>query len=341
VCRYGIVLALIIIGLGPLSASLFKSGTTAPWVAPFYLSALPVTTPPVGQQRLWCWRGWRVRYWFSIPRGAAAQRPPLVLVHGFGANLNQWRRNLATLSQHQPVYALDLLGFGDGDKAAAAYGTPLWSAQVGDFLTQVVGRPGVLVGHSLGALVALSTALQQPAQVQRLVLLTLPLTADREDLVPPWVDALGRRAEAATATPLLLRPLFRLVRQPWFLRRVLRQVYLHPHLVDDELVTIFALPPRQRGAARTLCYLVNARSDPAFSPSVRQQVGQLSQPTLLLWGEADRVVPPRWGPQLAALNPRVELQLIPQAGHCWYDEQPEGFHDALAQWLEGPVMADD
>lgn len=259
----------------------------------------------------------------------------MVLIHGFGANLNQWRRNLAALSQHQPVYALDLLGFGDGEKAAAAYGIPLWSAQVGDFLNQVVGRPGVLVGHSLGALVALSTALQQPPLVQRLVLLTLPLTADREDLVPTWVDALGRRAEAATATPLLLRPLFWLVRQPWLLRRALRQVYIHPQWVDDELVSIFALPPRQRGAARTLCYLVNARSDPAFSPSVRQQIGQITQPTLLLWGEADQVVPPRWGPELATLNPQVNLQLIAGAGHCWYDEQPDVFHRALAQWQVG------
>ncbi|WOD41162.1 alpha/beta fold hydrolase [Nodosilinea sp. E11] len=296
------------------------------------LSSLSSTLSETGYQRFWHWRGWRIRYWFH-PGPADATVPPVLLIHGFGANLNQWRHNLPALSQVAPVYAIDLLGFGDSEKAATLYGAEIWAAQIADFIQGVIGQPVALVGHSLGALVALTTTHHHPAWVQQLALLTLPLGADREDLVAGWVAALALRVESLVANPLLMRSLFRVVRRPSFLRRALAGIYTVAERVDDDLVNSFALPTSDRGAARTLCYLVRSRTDPSFSPSIKDLVTALTVPTLLLWGDQDRVVPVAQAQALATLSPLLTTEVLPGVGHCLYDETDADFNQRVLAWL--------
>ncbi len=294
--------------------------------------APPAIAPqPTAQDRLWYWRGWRIRYrYWQPPMVVARGQMPLVLVHGFGASLEQWRANGAVLAQDRPVYGVDLLGFGGSEKAAAPFSAALWAAQVGDFCRQVVGdRPVLLGGHSLGSLVALTVAIAEPQRCQALWLITLP--AAPGDLFPPWVTALSQPMERLFANPLLIRPLFYGVRRPGILRAALRGIYRVPSRVDRELVEMFAAPPRDRGAARTLCHLVRARSQPTFTPLTKELLAQLSQPTLVLWGQADQVIPLSWGQQIPALTPQVTLQVVP-GGHCCFDEYPEAVNGAIRQW---------
>ncbi|MGF1566563.1 MAG: alpha/beta fold hydrolase [Nodosilinea sp.] len=303
-------------------------------VPPVSLSHLASDLSEAGHQRLWYWRGWRIRYWFHQGAAVTTDQPPLLFIHGFGANLNQWRHNLPALSQRFPVYALDLLGFGDAEKAATLYGAELWASQVADFIEAVVGTPVVLVGHSLGALVALTVTHRHPAGVKQLVLITVPLSADREDLVAGWVSNLALKVESLVSTPVLMRPLFRIVRRPGFLRWALKGIYAAtPDRVDDELLNLFVLPPGERGAARTLCYLVRSRTEPDFSPSVKTMMAALSVPTLLLWGAKDRVIPPAPAADLASLSPAVTLKILPAVGHCLYDEAWEVFNPLLITWV--------
>ncbi|MEB3251005.1 MAG: alpha/beta fold hydrolase [Cyanobacteriota bacterium] len=298
------------------------------------IGSLPVSLNQAGHQRLWYWRGWRVRYWFHPGPTDTPFHSPLLLIHGFGANLNQWRHNLPSLSQTRPVYALDLLGFGDAAKVPTLYGTDLWGSQVADFIDQVVGRSVLLVGHSLGALVALTVAHRYPQRVDRLAMVTLPIAAAREDLLASWVSNLALRIEAFMANPLLLRLLFSLVKRPWFLRWALRGIYLDPGWVDDELLSLFALPPQQRGAARALCYLVRSRSQANFSTSIKAMIRELSQPALLLWGEQDRVVPLGLSLGLDQLSPYLFTQRVARAGHCVYDEHAEQFNRFILEWVK-------
>ncbi|MDA0265422.1 MAG: alpha/beta fold hydrolase [Cyanobacteria bacterium] len=289
----------------------------------------PVT--PLGQERYFPVRGWRIRYTVLLPQDPVAQqKPPLLLLHGFGASLNQWRDNLPVLAQHQPVYALDLLGFGGSQKAATLLNSDLWQAQVYDFWRQWIRRPMVLLGHSLGALVALDLAIAHPETLYRLVLLTLP--AAREELLSGWLEKVARTMERLFSTPLLIRPVFYGVRRPGILRAALRSIYQRRDRVDEALVQQYVQPTRDRGAARTLCYLVRSRTEVQFTPATKPLVAQLQGPTLLLWGEADQVIPLSWGQQLAPLSPYVTLKPVP-GGHCLFDEEPERFNQYLLAWL--------
>ncbi len=298
--------------------------------------SLPTASlPTIAQHRYWYWRGWRIRYLVMPARTAQSDLPPLLLLHGFGSSLAQWRDNIPALAENRTVYALDLLGFGDSQKAATTFNTDLWSAQVQSFWQTWVGQPVVLVGHSLGALVALHTAVTAPQMVHRLVLLTLP--AAREELLSGWMESVSRRAEQWFSTPLLIRPIFQIFRRPGVIRGALRGIYQRRDRVDETLVQQFVSPTADRGAARTLCYLVRSRTEIQFTPETKQLVPQLTMPTLLLWGDADRVIPLSWGQQLAPLNPRLTLQVIPKLGHCAYDEEPQLINQQVLAWLALPL----
>lgn len=297
----------------------------------------PVAPLPITQDRYWYWRGWRIRYQVTRSPTAAIAEPPMLLLHGFGASLEQWRDNIAALAQHRTVYALDLLGFGDSQKAATVFNTDLWSAQVYDFWQAWIGRPIVLVGHSLGALVALNNAVTTPDMVERLIMLTLP--AAREELLSGWMESMSRMAERLFSTPLLIRPIFQIFRRPGVIRGALRGIYQRSHRVDEGLVRQFVKPTEDYGAARTLCYLVRSRTELQFTPETKKLVPQLAAPTLLLWGADDRVIPLSWGQQVAPLNPHVTLQVIPEAGHCLYDDEPDTINQAILTWLQQLAIA--
>ena len=288
---------------------------------------------PLGSQRDWIWRGWQVRY--THLRGGR-DHAPMLLLHGFGSALTQWQENLVPLSRSRTVYALDLLGFGGSEKAAAPYKISFWVEQVYEFWRTFIHQPIVLVGHSLGALVALAAAIAHPDMVQNLVLVTLP--AARQELLPTlpkWIQSIAGEAESFFASPLLIGALFQLISRPKVIRVILRAIYVNKARVTEELVESFLAPGRDRGAAQTLSRLTKARTQNDFSPLTKELLPQVQVPTLVLWGTEDRVIPLTWGRQLPALNPLLKLVEIPDGGHCAYDECAERVNEEILQWLRG------
>jgi len=289
---------------------------------------------PLGFQRDWLWRGWTVRYTHLRALSLASepgQNLPLLFLHGFGSALTQWRENLLPLNQAHPVYALDLVGFGASEKAATAYRVELWADQVYDFWRTFIGRPIVLVGHSLGALVALTAAVSHPEIVQGLVLITLP--AARQELLPGWLQPIVGTVESWFTTPLLTQPLFRLIRRPSVIRAVLRKVYVNQERVTEALIESFLTPGQDQGAVRAFGHLARARTDNDFCRATKELLQDLTVPTLLLWGEKDQVIPLAWGRQLPPLNAHLKLVEIPNAGHCPYDEAAAEVNAAILAWV--------
>ncbi|KAK7391803.1 hypothetical protein VNO78_20225 [Psophocarpus tetragonolobus] len=107
----------------------------------------------------WQWKGQYSINYFVSSEQLHANHPPLLLVHGFGASLPHWRRNIKTLAQNYTVYAIDLLGFGASDKPPGfQYTMETWSQLILDFLNEVIQKPTVLIGNSVGSLACVIAA---------------------------------------------------------------------------------------------------------------------------------------------------------------------------------------
>lgn len=289
----------------------------------------------IGFQRDWVWRGWQIRYTYSrSSQENNLYRPPLILIHGFGAAIEHWRHNIPVLSYKHTVYALDLLGFGASRKAPTEYHVDLWVEQVYDFWQTFVRQPVVLVGNSIGSLVCLAAAAAHPEMVRGIAMLNLPDVSVRQEMIPQWIQPVVATIEGMVASPPLLKALFQVLRRPSAIRRWAEVAYVNPTAISDELVEILAAPAQDEGAARTFAALCQAVRRPHFAPAAKSILPNLKQPILLIWGRQDRMVPPSLAHTLVQLNPEVELVELDRAGHCPHDECPDQLNPILLHWLE-------
>jgi pimeloyl-ACP methyl ester carboxylesterase len=286
----------------------------------------------LGQQRDWMWQGWQTRYTY-LRSEQGNNQPPIVFLHGFGASLGHWRQNLPFFAERHTVYALDLLGFGASEKAAVPYSIDLWVQQLHSFWQTFIDRPVILVGNSIGSLVALTAAHTYPEMAQGLVMLSLPDPSLREDLIPQWCRPVVSRIERAFTAEWILKSLFYGVRRPKVIRPWAGLAYASRAAITDELVEILTLPAGDRGAARAFSLILQAMVNPQFGPRVSTILPALEIPILLLWGRQDRMVPPMFAPKFAAMNPRIQLIELDDAGHCPHDECAERVNGAIADWL--------
>uniref|UniRef100_A0A251TZP1 Putative alpha/Beta hydrolase fold protein n=1 Tax=Helianthus annuus TaxID=4232 RepID=A0A251TZP1_HELAN len=190
----------------------------------------------------WEWRGYTINYFKYQGQNGQKSNPPLLLVHGFGASVAHWRRNIPTLAQTSTVYAIDLLGFGASDKPIGfAYTMETWAQLILDFLEEIVQKPTVLVGNSVGSLACVIAAADaQNSLVKGLVLLNCAGGMNNKAIVDDWrikllfpllwfIDFLLKQKGIASF-------IFERVRQRESLRNILLSVYGNKDSVDDDLI---------------------------------------------------------------------------------------------------------
>lgn len=299
------------------------------------------TTPIPG--KYWQWRGHNVYY---VRAGEKQmQRPPLLLVHGFGASTDHWRKNITGLCQDFEVFAIDLLGFGRSAKPKLQYSGDLWRDQLNDFINEVIGQKAVLAGNSLGGYACLCVAAQYPDSVAGLVLLNSagPFsesqpTSEPEalqsqietDIQPsPLQKILGNSVKWIFQQPLAQFLLFQYVRQRWVIRQTLEKVYLDKSAITDQLVEEISRPAFDKGA---LDVFVSVFSTPQ-GEKVDVLLKQLTCFLLILWGEADPWINARERSQkFRQYYPELTEHFL-TAGHCPHDEVPDRVNQLLRDWV--------
>jgi pimeloyl-ACP methyl ester carboxylesterase len=318
----------------------------------------------VGNQRDWVWRGWQIRYTYIRSQCSSVQRifpqpqdiedkkknlsdkdfiipsqnqpntTPLILLHGFGASIGHWRHNLEVLGEHHTVYALDMLGFGASEKAPVNYRVELWVEQVYEFWQTFIRQPVILVGNSIGSLIALVAAAVHPDMVQGIVMMSLPDPTLEQEALPTFLHPVVRGIKSIIASPLLLKALFRFLKRPGLVRRWASLAYTSQEAITDELIEILAGPPQDRGSTRAFIALFKASIGVDFSPSVKKILPNLTIPMLLIWGQKDRFVPPILASEFARYNDKLELLYLEDVGHCPHDESPEQVNKAILDWIQ-------
>ncbi len=285
-------------------------------------------------KRQWYWRGWKVHYIFQQPTNDRQQNgKTIVLIHGFGANVGHWRNNISALVENHYVYAIDLLGFGSSGKVFTEYKIELWQEQLYDFWQSFIAAPIVLIGNSLGSLVALSLAAKHPSIVAGIIMLNIPDVGNRSKQIPPVIFPVLRLMENIVANSLLLRPLFYILRRNSTIRKITKLAYFNQSSVDDELIEMFSRPAQEPGADRTFLALVHYAGGKKFAPPVLELIKNITAPMLLIWGKEDRIIPFAQAVRLLKSVPEIRLIALEKMGHCPHDENPILLNGIFLEWL--------
>eukprot|EP00252_Welwitschia_mirabilis_P007909 TRINITY_DN19608_c0_g1_i6.p1 TRINITY_DN19608_c0_g1~~TRINITY_DN19608_c0_g1_i6.p1 ORF type:complete len:282 (-),score=35.00 TRINITY_DN19608_c0_g1_i6:69-914(-) len=197
----------------------------------------------------WNWRGFRINYTFH-PADDAPATANVLLVHGFGASVGHWRKNIRVLSERRNVYAIDLLGFGASDKPSDfKYSMENWAKLVLEFIRDVIKEPTVLVGNSVGSLACLIAAAESRAEaqakgsvVQALVLLNCAGGMNNKALVGDWrtrvLSPLLWLIDFLLKQKVIASFIFQWVKARENLKKILESVYSNKAAVDDELIEV-------------------------------------------------------------------------------------------------------
>ncbi|MEO1428906.1 MAG: alpha/beta fold hydrolase [Cyanobacteria bacterium J06633_8] len=289
------------------------------------------STPVFSSTKTWFWQGFPICYQTQGSSGSA-----VVLIHGFGASWAHFRKNIPVLAENFRVYAIDLIGFGASAKPKPeeeiAYTFEIWGRQIADFCRQVVGESAHLVGNSIGCIVAMQAAVDNPDIVSSVALLncSLRLLHERKQAELPAYRRMG--------APLLQRILsiksvgeffFNQIAKPKTVRSILLQAYPTSEAVTDELIDILMAPAKDPGAASVFLAFT------AYSqgPLAEDLLPKLPCPAIILWGSADPWEPIELGREFAEFPQVRKFIPLEGIGHCPQDEAPELVNPILQDWI--------
>jgi len=254
------------------------------------------------------------------------QGQPVILIHGFGGSMWQWEHQQQPLSAEFRLITPDLIGSGLSTKPDIEYRPEQMLEYFIGFMDALRIRQATLVGNSMGAGLAIGMALTYPDRVSQLVLIDgLPANV-RERLTSPSI----KRA-LDTAAPSWLASFGN-----WLFGGVMIESVLQEIVHDPTLLTPAVIERSNRNRQRpgVIPPLMTVRDTlPLWESGFATRIGEIRHPTLILWGEEDRVFPLPTGEDLQRTIKGSALVRIPNAGHIPQWERPDLANRAMIEFL--------
>ena len=248
----------------------------------------------------------------------AGQGPDLVLLHGLGSSAAfDWGAVIPTLAQRYHVLAMDQLGFGQSAKPLIAYGVQTWVDMLDGFLKARHVTRFALDGESLGGWIAGLYTVEAESNPGMALPERLILTdaAGHGSIVATGVHAFSGAASLSAARAGLLT------------------LFHDPSLVTPARVQQAFEARLSEGNQFTQDSFWKHIDDP--STFLDDKVASITIPTLIVWGDDDRLVPLAQGRDYAAHIKGARLVVVPQSGHGPAIERPGAYLAAIAPFLNG------
>jgi pyruvate dehydrogenase E2 component (dihydrolipoamide acetyltransferase) len=251
--------------------------------------------------------GQRLRY---LPVGEEVAAPPVVFVHGFGGDLNNWLFNCEKLAKGRTAYAVDLPGHGEATKEASDFDQLV--AALRGFLTSLDIDRAHLVGHSMGGAVALQLCTEHPDVAASLTLID-PMGLGEEineDYLTGFIEASSRRE----------------------LKGVLQLLFADKELVTRQMVDDVLKYKRKDGVDAALRALAaDMTADGKQAIDLRPALEGIEVPALVVWGECDEIIPAEHADGLPA---HIRVEVLEGQGHSPHMEAANELNRVIGSFIE-------
>ncbi len=251
--------------------------------------------------------------------------PPIVLIHGVGASLEFWNWTTPALRERHTTIAFDYPGFGESEARDSAYSPSGAAETVLAFLDAVGVKAPVLVGSSLGGAIATLAAGTVPERISALVL-----------VAPGGFGAGVNLLMRLQTVPVVGEGLLALARLDPNL--AVRDVFAERRRVPPQVLEIIkanaARPAHEQTYLKVLRIAVGLSGvRPAMVAEVHRAAARITAPTLILWGDRDRIIPHDQAVVASRMIRGARVHMIKGTGHLPYVETPDEFNTALWAFL--------
>jgi pimeloyl-ACP methyl ester carboxylesterase len=239
---------------------------------------------------------------------------PVVLLHGWINSWAVWRETMIYLAEQRrfKVYALDFWGFGESAKTKTPpFKISSYVSMVEQFMETMGIQQAPVIGHSMGGTVSLTLTLEHPERVRKVAVVGSPIVGSSLNLLLkmgsiPWI------ANTLFRIPVMLRLVV------WFVlagdsKRVQHMIF--------------------RDVSRTSAESFFRSIGDLWRTDLRPRVGQISIPTLGIYGVHDNIVNPDQSQALAAGVPQSSIAMLDKSRHFPMLDEPEMFRRALLDFL--------
>ena len=298
-------------------------------------------------KQFWNWKNYQIAW--QVEETSNDSGIAIVLIHGFGACKEHWRFNQKTISSIAPCYALDLIGFGDRSKPNSQisyekktyqnfnYCFDNWSQLVYDFCNEIVKKPVLLIGNSIGGVIALNTSKKLSQKALGVILIDCAQrTMDDKRLAEQSLLMRFLRPVIKTFVRqrLLSSNIFNIAAKPKFITKILKVAYPSGNNVDQELIDTLFKPTQSTGAPEAFRGFINLFDD-YIAPNL---IKEMNTSVHLIWGEKDPWEPvkeaQKWFKTFECIK---SLDVISDAGHCPHDEMPEKVNPILIKIIQEAI----
>ncbi len=253
----------------------------------------------------------------------------LVLLHGGSADSASlsWRPTMDRFSRAHRVVAPDLPGYGSSAKPDLNYTVEYYTRFLSHFVQQLGLERFSLVGLSMGGHIAVVFALQFPSLVEKLVL------TNSAGLGTKWHWQV--LAKLMVNMPRLHNRVRKMGNRET-MKLSLGKIVHDREVITEDLIDEIAKNAAAVGAGRAWrSYLENEMNWSGFRNNLLERLPEITQPTLLIHGSKDRMIPVKWASKAHQLIPHSRICILEQCGHWPQREKPVEFNRAVLEFLAG------
>ena len=255
--------------------------------------------------------GYNIRFLHYTNKNIPRNKTTIVLLHGIGASADRWSYICPALSKYYQLIIPDIVGFGYSDKPTVEYTMDFFVRFFENFLTKLGVERLSIIGSSFGGFLATEFTMGNSEKVDKLILAA---------------PAGAMRISTRTLDQYIMAALYPTYENT---KRAFRDMAHEPNTVPEDTIRDFMNRMRLPNAKYAFMSTLLAMRD---SQGLSGRLSKINVPTLLIWGEYDRMIPLAYSKEYTEI-PNSKLVLIDNCGHTPFVEKPLEFNDTVLKFL--------